>query len=291
MKSVAPVEATPVRNVRRFRASLHRRRSPAKATRFIGRLTTARAKAADHYAPGSRRPRLSFPASEAKESNMPKQLLRRACRRCCRPAQEQQRDRDLSVSAARPHMSARGHRVLDERTHTKHGKWSQPGVPHRGWHCVDVEDFGEPSQLCQMCEGVDIRYVHRMQHPDYPDVLAVGCVCAEHMEEDYAGPRRREEHLRSAARRRASWARRGWNLSAKGELLSQCRGLQHHYLPLRPPLQGRRKEPRNRSIAVGRSKSTTRLTPRRWARSTNYSWRRRTSAEEKASRRAKIDAF
>ena len=118
MKSVAPVEATPVRNVRRFRASLcHRRRSPAKATRFIGRLTTARAKAADHYAPGSRRPRLSFPASEAKVSNMPKQLLRRACRRCCRPAQEQQRDRDPErIRRSSPYVGARA--PYARRTHS-----------------------------------------------------------------------------------------------------------------------------------------------------------------------------
>jgi hypothetical protein len=53
--------------------------------------------------------------------------------------------------------------MLDERTHTKHGKWSQLGVPHRGWHCVDVEDLGEPSQLCQMCEGVDVRYIVRVR--------------------------------------------------------------------------------------------------------------------------------
>jgi hypothetical protein len=35
------------------------------------------------------------------------------------------------------------------------------------------------------------------------------------MEEDYASPRRREDRLKNAARRRASWARRAWNLSRK----------------------------------------------------------------------------
>jgi hypothetical protein len=57
MKSAAHVEATPVKNGRRFRVSLcHRRRSLARATRFIGRLITARAKTADHNAPGARKP-------------------------------------------------------------------------------------------------------------------------------------------------------------------------------------------------------------------------------------------
>ena len=53
-----------------------------------------------------------------------------------------------------------------------------------------------------MCESVEIRYVHYMQHPKYPDTLAVGCVCAEHMEEDYVRPRAREKQLRGLAGRR-----------------------------------------------------------------------------------------
>ncbi len=32
-----------------------------------------------------------------------------------------------------------------------------------------------------------------MAHPDYPDELACGCVCAEHMEGDYQRPREREK--------------------------------------------------------------------------------------------------
>jgi hypothetical protein len=67
-----------------------------------------------------------------------------------------------------------------------------------------------------MCESIAIRYVHLMQHPDYPQEPAVGCICAEHMGQDYLGPRLREKRLRSVARRRASWARRGWNVSARG---------------------------------------------------------------------------
>ena len=93
--------------------------------------------------------------------------------------------------------------------HTQRGKWSQPGVPQRGWTCVDVDDLGEPSQLCEMCESVDIRFLHHMQHPDYSDILAVGCVCAEHMEQDYVRPKEREKRLRSAASRFSSSAGTG----------------------------------------------------------------------------------
>jgi hypothetical protein len=100
--------------------------------------------------------------------------------------------------------------------HTKHGKWSQPGVPHKGWRWVGVEDLEEPSQVCGMCESVEIRYVHFMEHPDYPDTLGVGCICAEHMADDYVGPSQHEKKLKSKVHRRATWAKRKWNTSAKG---------------------------------------------------------------------------
>lgn len=90
-------------------------------------------------------------------------------------------------------------------------------MPHKGWICVDVEDLGEPSATCEMCETVEIRFVHRMQHPEYADVLGVGCVCAEHMSEDYTGPRERERALRSLHRRKARWLKRRWTLNRDGD--------------------------------------------------------------------------
>ncbi len=85
--------------------------------------------------------------------------------------------------------------------HTYHGKWSQPGVAHHGWTCIGMEDLGSPSATCEMCESVTIRYVHTMQHPEYPYPLGVGCVCAENMEEDYVNPRLREKTLKTTARK------------------------------------------------------------------------------------------
>lgn len=100
--------------------------------------------------------------------------------------------------------------------HTQRGKWSSAGVPHKGWHCTGIEDLGEPSEVCAMCECVEIRYVHFMEHPDYPDLLGVGCVCAEHMENDYVRPRERESRLKNEARRRSKWISRKWRTSASG---------------------------------------------------------------------------
>jgi hypothetical protein len=96
------------------------------------------------------------------------------------------------------------------------GKWSQEGVPHHGWHCVDIEDLEEPNALCQMCETQEIRYVHHMEHPDYPEPLAVGCICAGHMEENYTAARARESAMKQRAGKRQRWLTRKWRTSAKG---------------------------------------------------------------------------
>jgi len=98
-----------------------------------------------------------------------------------------------------------------------HGKWSAAGVPHRGWTCIDIEDLGAPGHICEMCERREVRFVHYMQHPEYPTVLGCGCVCAGHMEEDLAHARRREDLLRNTARRRRHWpSRKAWKQSSKG---------------------------------------------------------------------------
>lgn len=96
------------------------------------------------------------------------------------------------------------------------GKWSQAGVPHKGWICVNIADLGEPSATCEMCEAQEIRYVHYMEHPDYSTQLGCGCVCAGRMEEDYEGAERREIVLRNAGGRRKRWLSRAWRVSGKG---------------------------------------------------------------------------
>jgi hypothetical protein len=55
-----------------------------------------------------------------------------------------------------------------------------------------------------------------MQHPNYPEALRFGCICAGHMEEDLIGARRREAAFKSERQRRARWLRRTWRVSARG---------------------------------------------------------------------------
>jgi hypothetical protein len=87
------------------------------------------------------------------------------------------------------------------------GKWSEPGVPHKGWVCLGVDDLG-PGELmtCQMCMVAQIRYVHAMVHDDYPEKLLCGCVCAGNMEGDVDRAAQRDRAAKSDARRRLAQA-------------------------------------------------------------------------------------
>lgn len=103
------------------------------------------------------------------------------------------------------------------------GLWSKLDVPHKGWSCLEVEDLQVAEGTCEMCSRESIRYVHHMQHPDYADTVAAGCMCAEKMEDDYSSgtrpsaAKRREATLRNAASRRGRWlALQSWRTSKKG---------------------------------------------------------------------------
>jgi len=95
------------------------------------------------------------------------------------------------------------------------GKWRKPGVPQRGWICVDVEDLGVPVHTCEMCEVMVVRFVHTMEHPDHSP-LAVGCVCAGNMEGDLVGAHLRETTFRKRQLRRKTWLVRPWRVSKSG---------------------------------------------------------------------------
>lgn len=105
------------------------------------------------------------------------------------------------------------------------GMWSQAGVPHKGWLCVGVEDFGSPDEHCEMCPNQAIRYGHFMRHPQYFRDVIVGCVCAQNMEEDYSAAQRRESALRNVASRRRNWLNRIWRLSRNGNALVRTDGM------------------------------------------------------------------
>jgi hypothetical protein len=97
------------------------------------------------------------------------------------------------------------------------GKWSTPGVPHKGWTCIDTDDLGaNDKQICQMCETSEIRWAHTMTHSDYKGQLVVGVVCAGHMEENLLRARNRERDVRNHAALRARWPHAKWRTSQAG---------------------------------------------------------------------------
>lgn len=103
----------------------------------------------------------------------------------------------------------------DSETRTT-GKWTEPGVPHKGWRCVDVEERPAQDHLCEMCEARFVRFVHVMRHEAYEGELRVGCVCAGHMEGDAAVARHREARFKLGLSRRSRWLARSWRVSASG---------------------------------------------------------------------------
>jgi hypothetical protein len=98
----------------------------------------------------------------------------------------------------------------------RYGKWSDEGVPHRGWNYVDYDYVGDDKITCEMCEFQDISHVHIVEHPDYPSRLRVGCVCAEKLTEDYLTARGNEKAQKAKLRRRRTLAKKIWSVSAGG---------------------------------------------------------------------------
>ncbi len=104
------------------------------------------------------------------------------------------------------------------------GKWGIAGVPHKGWTCTDIKELeGDDRQTCEMCETMQIRFVHVMEHPGY-GTLECGCICAGNMEGSVRIAKDRERVFKNSQRRRAAFPRaKGWRTSMKGN-----RWITHH---------------------------------------------------------------
>lgn len=94
--------------------------------------------------------------------------------------------------------------------------WNDPNVPKTGWFCVEISDLGMPAAVCGMCGKQTIRYVHHMNHPEYPRQIGAGCVCAGRMEGDIEGAKRREAELKSREARRKTFIHHSRKRSKNG---------------------------------------------------------------------------
>lgn len=117
---------------------------------------------------------------------------------------------------------------------TQRGLWSHPGVPHKGWTCVNVEDHEEPTETCEMCGNESVRFLHVMEHPEHGPVKA-GCVCASRMEQDYRAAKGRERHLRNWSARRNRFVAKPWRRSRNGNYFLRTPG--HVFIAMPSPYQ------------------------------------------------------
>lgn len=70
--------------------------------------------------------------------------------------------------------------IQDSHAHT--GLWLDPNFPTRDWSIIDHFDRGcDGLEPCQVCEVTPVRYALTMSHPDWPEILEAGCVCAGYM--------------------------------------------------------------------------------------------------------------
>lgn len=77
-------------------------------------------------------------------------------------------------------------------------KWKNNGLPRKGWKIHDVIDLDSANGECEWC-GTSIRYVHHLIHADDLETKC-GCICAEHLTDDYINPRKMEKDLKAKLR-------------------------------------------------------------------------------------------
>jgi hypothetical protein len=115
-----------------------------------------------------------------------------------------------------------------------------PGCPQSGWawlRCTDLREdegltFGDYED-CEFCGREQIRFVHEIEHADWPTLVRVGCVCAAHYTRlsirDVAA---RERVVRNRSdRRRRFPTHRSWRIPAQGYPWISYRGIHIVVLP------------------------------------------------------------
>ena len=103
-------------------------------------------------------------------------------------------------------------------------RWNKPGIPHKGWRHEGVEDVEQDYVECEMCGHEKVRYAHYLSHPEYTQVLRVGCVCAGKMIGDYVDAEAHDRRARMITTKRANLHAKTWKRSAKGNLYLKIDG-------------------------------------------------------------------
>jgi len=91
-------------------------------------------------------------------------------------------------------------------------------LPRKGWVLIDTLDHGTANFTCENCGNVHIRYKHLLTHQKTGRRVVVGCVCAEHLTQDFTTPKLRERDLKGWTGRRMRFPTLNWVYSHNGNL-------------------------------------------------------------------------
>lgn len=95
--------------------------------------------------------------------------------------------------------------------HRQTGLWCNVEVPRTGWTCTRVRwntvvlpsgELMDAECTCEMCEVARIKWVHTMRHPEYPDPIDVGKVCAGIMQQNMEAAAQHERYAKAVERAR-----------------------------------------------------------------------------------------
>jgi hypothetical protein len=92
------------------------------------------------------------------------------------------------------------------------------GLPRRGWVWRGITDNETGDFKCENCGFPHIRFEHELINKKTRAVVTAGCVCAQHLTDDFTNPKLREQELKGRAGRRFRWPTLNWRLSNKGNL-------------------------------------------------------------------------
>lgn len=93
------------------------------------------------------------------------------------------------------------------------------GAPLEDWTCRQVVDTCEdeedavPMAKCELCGCEKVRFLHVMEHQDFYEELAVGCICAAVMEGDELAAIERDRRMKNRAKRRVNFVKHRWSRS------------------------------------------------------------------------------
>jgi hypothetical protein len=98
-------------------------------------------------------------------------------------------------------------------------------LPRIGWVLTDTVDHGTADFICENCGNPHIRYKHLLANERTRKRILVGCVCAEHLTQDFTTPKLRERKLKGFAGRRMRFPTLNWVYSRSGNLRLKKEGI------------------------------------------------------------------